>query len=559
MVASILALVIWIAQFSRTEHFGLYEDDWAFIGQPMGWKWSMVAAWAVGSIQSWWIQGRPIGFAASAVGVFLANRIGGLEAVYVLTFFLHLVNAVIVFILVRQKLSAAPSLCAALGFALLPSDTSIPLLTNGIFTGLATFFLVFALWLYLRGSRAFAYAVSICSLLTFESAFLPFFAAPLLTKWDRRLGRRLLKHWAILLAIGGFVFWGRARKGEGKTAAVLGSGVLDTLHRILAATSLGPLTTIRLAITRPEFALRNMDRQVFIVFILSTIVLSGALYLLKTHISDTLDTWPLSFNIGRYSLHISASADPATAAAVRLGACGAAMLIMAYGLAISSDTYPPLIDAGRLSGCTHMAAATGFGLLVGMAASLLLDLAAEYRLQFWAAVLLACYCSGLGSFQYLVQRDFIKSWHIQQTFWRSVVKACPDLSNGTVIIYEDYSHPLRFVETNSWADPYVLREVYTFPKSWTNPPELFPVMPSWPAEVVERNGKLILPRPFGAWPDQQLRDASVILLKSDGDGLRRITGTITVHSHELQLKPLQNITGSQYEHGPLYRYLMEER
>ena len=41
---------------------------------------------------------------------------------------------------------------------------------------------------------------------------------------------------------------------------------------------------------------------------------------------------------------------------VRLGACGAVMFVMAYGLAISRDHSPPIVDAGRLSGGTHIAA-----------------------------------------------------------------------------------------------------------------------------------------------------------------------------------------------------------
>jgi hypothetical protein len=549
--------VIWIAQFSQSLHFGLYEDVWAFIGQPMGWSWARTLEWAVGSIQSWWLQGRPIGFAATAVITFIANRVGGLEGVYITAFLLHVVNAFLVFMIVRRKLSTASSLCAALGFALLPSDTSIPLLTNGLFTGLATLFLLTSIWLYLRGARALAYVVSLCSLLTFESAFLPFFAVPLLGSWEGRLHRRLLKHWAILLMIGGSIFWLRARMGEAKTSAVLGSGLADTLQRIAIATSVGPLTTLRLAIARLGTVFGAGDRELITILAVLAVGLTATLYFSRISTSDTLETWPLSLKLGRYRLQLTIGVDEATATALQLGVCGVVMLIMAYGLAISSDTYPPVIEAGRLSGCTHMAAATGFGLLLGAVSALLLDFAAIRRMKLWAALIIACYFSGLVGFHCLVQRDFVASWHIQQAFWRSVVKECPDLTDGTVLIYEDYSHPLRYVETNSWADPYVLKEVYAFPKSWKEPPQLFPVTPNWASDVREQGADLILNRPFGAWPDHVLINGKVILLKAQGNGVRRVIGTITIKSHELKLKPPQNVSTYQDEHGPLYSYVMQ--
>lgn len=557
LVLGALALLIWIAHFWRSSEFGLYEDDWAFVGHPMGWEWSQVAAWVLGAIRTWWVQGRPVGFAATALSVFIGNRIGGLEAVYIFAFLLHVLNAQLVFLLAARKLSTAPAFCAALAFALLPSDTSVPLLTNGLFMGFATLFLLTALLLYLHGMHAIAYLVSLGSLLTFESAFLPFFAAPLLGRWSRGFPRRLLKHWLLLLVAGGVTFFLRSRMGEAKTSAVLADGIPGTLHRIAVAITLGPSTTLSSSFHRAWFLVSNPDREALIVMAVFVAGLSILLCFLRHRRSGAIHVWPGSIDLFGYRLHVAVKGDPETAAALQTGLCGLAMLIMAYGLAISSDTYPPVTQSGRLSGCTHMAAATGFGLLVGSVASFLLDLAAGRQWKAEMALLLAGYFGVLGSFHYLVQRDFATSWMLQRTFWRSVVRECPDLADGTVLLFEDYSHPLRFVETNSWADPHVLPLLYRFPHVWSDPPRLFPVTPNWRAEIVDRSGKLVLSSPFGAWPDRPLRDGSVILLKGNNLGVRRITGSVKVGTHELRLKPFDNPTLQRLPPGPLYRYVLQ--
>jgi hypothetical protein len=557
LVVCILGAAIWLAQFVHVSQFGLYEDDWAFVGHPMGWSWSRVVGWAVGAFQAWWIQGRPVGFAATALSVFFANRIAGLAGVYVFAYLLHLLNAGLVFVLARRRLATAPALCAALGFALLPSDTSVPLLTNGLFMGFATFFLLAALIVYQRGSRMAGYLLSLGSLLTFESAFLPFFAAPLFEKWDTTLVRRLVRHWAILLFTGATTFVLRSRMGEAKTSAVLADGAQGTLYRIAVALVLGPFTTLSSSVHRAIFVITNRDGASLAVMLVFIVGLTVALCLLKFRSSGVVRACPASVDFFRRRLEIVVTADERTSAALQAGSCGLAMLVMAYGLAISSDTYPPIVDAGRLSGCTHMGAAAGFGLFVGALVSLVLDLSSNRLVRAAMAVVVACYFGVLGSFHYLVQKDFTSSWNLQRTFWRSVVKECPDITDGTVLIFEDLSYPLRFVQTNSWADPHVLGLVYRFPEAWAEPPRLFSVPSNWRSTVVNRGGKLVLSRPFGAWPDRALTDGSVILLKSDGAGVRRVTGSAEIGGQQLRLKDAGNTGLAEFQHGPLYRYVLE--
>jgi hypothetical protein len=549
-VAIALAITIWIAHFSQSFHFGLYEDDWAFIGQPIAWTWAHFLDW-ISMCFTAWPQGRPVGFATVATVAYIGSRIGGLELLYCMAFAFHLGNALLLYAIVRRKLSPAPSLCAALAFSLFPSNTSVPLLTNSFFGSLTVFFLLFAIWLYLKGWRAAAYLVSIGSLLTYESAFLPFFAVPLLlAKPLRQIRRELLKHWAILLAIGGSLFWFRLHIGENKTAAVIKDGLFGTLERIATAMWVGPFTTLRLFFARIITLFHEGDREVWLMVLMVALGLTMVLYFVRTSSSDTLEIWPFSLTIQRFQFRASLTIDETSAEALRVGACGFVMLILAYGLAISTFYYPPNIEAGRLT-MTHLSAAVGSALLFGALASMFMDVSQCHHKRIWAVLVLACYFSGLAGFHYRVQQDFRRAWRIQRTFWNSVLRECPDLREGTIIIYEGAYPQPRYVLADSWADPLVLGEVYRFPENWKTPPQLFSGSATWVSDVTPVGDQLLWhpPAPF---QDEILPRGNVILLRGSPDGeLKRITGTIPIKSTAFPLKPLEPPQLSSYQHQPV--------
>lgn len=554
-VAAILTITIWVAHFAQSAHFGLYEDDWAFIGQPMTWTLGHLKDYVWYTLQHW-PQGRPIAFSAVALAAFLGTRIGGLEAVYLIAFALHVTNTLIVYAIVRRQLPAAPSLCAALGFCLFPSITSTPLAEAELFVGLTLFFLLFATWLYLRGWRFAAYVVSAGSLLTYENAFLPFFAVPLLeSKLVPNLRRALLKHWAILVAIGSSLFWLRVNMGEEKTSTLLGNGLRATLERMAVAMYVGPLTTLRLFGKRLITVLRDGDRDAFLIVILLAAGFTVALYLMRASLSDKVEIWPVSLNSRWFRLKVSLSVDESTATALRLGACGCVMLVIGYALAITSGWYPPEVEDGRLTG-SHLAASFGASLLFGATSAILLDLAASHRKKFWAALVLGFYFAGLAGFHHLVQDDFRKSWTIQRAFWAAVNKQCPDLTDGTVLIYEVESSPTRYIQTSSWGDPYVLSEVYNFPKTWKQPPQLFSTTTGWMGDVVVSDGQFFW-QPQVPWPNTKLPQGNVILLRGAPDNPKRVFGSVRLQSKEFLLKSPEGASALAFPRGPLYQYVMQ--
>ena len=128
-----------------------------------------------------------------------------------------------------------------------------------------------------------------------------------------------------------------------------------------------------------------------------------------------------------------------------------------------------------------------------------------------------------------------------------------------MIIYEGSSIQPRYVLASSWADPLVLAGVYRFPANWKKLPELFPASATWTSDVTPVGDQLSWhpPAPFA---DEILPKGNVILLRRSADGkLIRVTGTISIKSKELSLKPLETPLLPSYEHQPVVYHELLDR
>jgi hypothetical protein len=355
------------------------------------------------------------------------------------------------------------------------------------------------------------------------------------------------------MMIGGSLFWLRFHMGEDKAAHMSSSGLYATLEKVATAVYAGTLTTLRLFFVRLVTVWREGNSEVFLVVITMAIGLTAGLYFFAVHVCDKLKAWRLSFGTRWFQFQASLTIDESSAAAFRVGGCGVVMLCLAYGLAITGPYFPPVIDAGRLT-AVHLAAAVGSGLLCGGICSILLDFGETHHKKIWMVLVVGFYFGGLAGFHYSVQQDFRRSWGYQQVFWRSVLERCPDLTDGTIILWEAEYFPSRYVVSNSWADPVVMGEIFDFPKSWKNPPRLFSVSRDWRADVTPTGDELVWQLPLGPWPASEiLPKHNVILLRGKpGSDLKRVTGTIEIRSREFSLKPLDKATLSTYRQGPLY-------
>jgi hypothetical protein len=214
-------------------------------------------------------------------------------------------------------------------------------------------------------------------------------------------------------------------------------------------------------------------------------------------------------------------------------AAGAAMLVLGYALAFTH--FPPNAIVGRGTS-VHLGATLGMAVLSAGIAWLLLSIRPRV-----AATLLTAYVALAVGYYVTIERDFIRSWQLQRTFWQQVVACCSDLQDGTVLLYElNPADEPTFIFTNSWADPLVLGETFAFPATWSNPPRLFSLT-KWLDRVQPEGDHLRWWVPGASWDEhwEVLPQSNVILLRRAPDGgLARITGTVDTPSIPLQLKPV---------------------
>jgi len=201
---ALIVAVAWCANYVRFASFGLYEDDWFYVGYPFLTNfrtWLGPALWpsAVGSAQ----VGRPLqaifGFVFAEAGVVAKT----LAADYLVCFSLFAASALLMYSVLRRRFSVLISTLATLLFVITPLHTLRQFL-NGEFSFAPAFILVFAaMLLYLNGKRVRSYPLALLSILCYESVFFLFLGVPLLRRSGRPQDRR--REWLIHLAVCGTI------------------------------------------------------------------------------------------------------------------------------------------------------------------------------------------------------------------------------------------------------------------------------------------------------------------------------------------------------------------
>jgi hypothetical protein len=197
---TLIISVAWIANYLHFTSFGLYEDDWYFIGFPfiVDLKtWMGHSLWQSLSLPEH-SQGRPLqfifGYTFAALGALTKSLAGS----YLIAFSLFSVAALLMYQVLRQRFSRLVSTLAAIIFVVTPLHTLRQFLNGQYYSFGPAFILVFiAMLLYLRGRRSWAYAVAPLVLLTYESMFFLFIGVPLLRRGCLRKNRR--RAWMIHL------------------------------------------------------------------------------------------------------------------------------------------------------------------------------------------------------------------------------------------------------------------------------------------------------------------------------------------------------------------------
>jgi hypothetical protein len=532
----IIALITWIAHFWYFNHLGLYEDDYAFIGNILTMDFSRFVDF-VKNMNLAFFQGRVVGFNILFFSAYFAGKLGGLPLIYISAYLLALTNNIL-FYLFLQRLWNQPIfvLTGTLAFTLFPADNTRAFLTH-IHILPAITFLLLAFLSYLNDKKIWSYLLITASFLSYETCFLLFITAPFLTKKPQsEIFKELIKHLFILGTIFLVVLILRKLTGDSRVGDLdIATAIFTPIRQIIT----GPFVCLGTFVYRPWQTLHNLRGELLIFVPLSLLMLLW-LFLQNSRFSglDSGENWPI---IKQLSL------------------LGISLLFLAYPLTF---TVPATLISGRDSR-VHAAAVVGASILGGILGYLIVYLANSYRQKNLAALLLATYFSLLIGFGIIVQQQNKLSWKYQQAFWADVIQLAPDLNDGQVILVDAPSLPWGSqLYPFAWSMPSVVGQLYQFPWQWKNVPKLYKLNPDWQLKIAA-NGEIALNNDNGLlffyypWePARQVKTSEIILLQEKDGKLVRTTTPIVAGAKKFSFKPLTNSTLDSFEKAYLYDYLI---
>ena len=531
-----IALITWIAHFWYFNHLGLYEDDYAFIGNILTMDFSRFVD-SVKNMNLAFFQGRVVGFNILFFSAYFAGKLGGLPLIYISAYLLALTNNIL-FYLFLQRLWNQPIfvLTGTLAFTLFPADNTRAFLTH-IHILPALTFLLLAFLSYLNDKKFWSYLLITASFLSYETCFLLFITAPFLTKKPQsEIFKELIKHLFILGTIFLVVLILRKLTGDSRVGDLdIATAIFTPIRQIIT----GPFVCLGTFVYRPWQTLHNLRGELLIFVPLSLLMLLW-LFLQNSRFSglDSGENWPI---IKQLSL------------------LGISLLFLAYPLTF---TVPATLISGRDSR-VHAAGVVGASILGGILGYLIVYLANSYRQKNLAALLLATYFSLLIGFGIIVQQQNKLSWKYQQAFWADVIQLAPDLSDGQVILVDAPSLPWGSqLYPFAWSMPSVVGQLYQFPWQWKNVPKLYKLNPDWQLKIAA-NGEIALNNDNGLlffyypWePARQVKTSEIILLQEKDGKLVRTTTPIVAGAKKFSFKPLTNSTIDSFDKGYLYDYLI---
>lgn len=454
-----LLSLIWIAHFLFFQSFGLYEDDWAFTGNAMNNSLSQNIEGIYSAVMTFW-QGRPLHMVFLTLLPSLGAKLGGISTLYLIGFFLLTCNTCLFYRLLRNITEISYSaLIPTLLFCLYPADTTFNYLQHLLGLQPALLFLLIAFNLFVNSttinsqSRLFSYFFVTLALLTYESPFLLFFAAPLLKK-NTQTRKQIFIHSLMLTTIL-FLYLGlRKIAGESRISQL---APWETLQRFLYQIIAGPVVVSSTFLRRPWQILTNLNFTYLIILLIATACLYGIItYLYEEQFKVSYHDFSSSFQITEI---------------IRLLKLGLLMIVLAYPSAILLDVN--IID-GRASR-VHFPAVIGSTLMMGSLCNLLFFI--TYSKQFLKPiikVIISTYLAFLVAFSISVQQYYALSWQYQQNFWRDILTLSPDITGNTVILVQSPNIAWgKQINPFDWSVPSVLSYIYQFPRDWKFPPRVY--------------------------------------------------------------------------------------
>lgn len=471
-----LIIITFTMFFLKITDFGLYEDDYAFVGSFIGKSFSDILSNTISCFKVM-PQGRPLAFSFPPIIAYLGvNFTDNLIFIYAIGASFCFINAHMLYLILRKWLSLPSALIGALVFLLNPADTAKILLTNNLILQPSLFCALLGILFYIRQNKwcyIFAYIFGITTLLFYESGILIFLFAPFFIRQEKRLlWNRLLIHITVIVVAIVLIALLRAAGGESRVSDLLIGNKLYLILKVVSAPFMGFLGSLGAIIYGTLVGIQNA----FVIEMIP-IIFFGAIFiywLYRWFLINENTIEALNFDVHipkRVQLFINRFSNylpPKLISAISKHSlscnyiCTVGFLMILSAYLFSFTHYPPIIVSGRGTS-VHLAATIAWGVFLGGIFELIL--AKKYQHHY---TLFALSFSGIiiilwSSYSVYLQKGYSTVWEGQKQFWREVQLLAPDIDEKTIVIFDknvtEYSKTSSFkkriviINGAEWALP----------------------------------------------------------------------------------------------------------
>jgi hypothetical protein len=517
LVFAFILLTALFAHFILFSRFGIYEDDYLLTLPAM--KWSS-PEWTT---QLWNalvypVDARPINHFVRRFLFFLTTKNGNIQTGYLVSLLWLSGNGFLLFRILRTELGSTAGFVGAIFYLLYPADTCRQILMHQTDLHLGATILFCSLLLYQANKPILSFCVAALSLLSYESFYLPFLAAPWIVRSvNRHRLRSLILHATIFFILAGIVFFCRDLSGEQRAGQVL-SDAKQIPVRIVTACILGPLIGLRESLTRPLDALVHGEP---LGYLLGLLITCGCFFFLRSQSRSDIQSQPSS----------GSDAEVQKLSLILLG--GIFVWSFSYFLSFRDDYYPPITTIGRLS-AVHTVGEIGAAICFAVCFRVVARVLRRHGLPV-LLILLSFYFGLLTTFSVHIQSsEFVAEREKQKEFWQTIIEQIPDLAEDDVVLLEAPSDrtvtPVTqgfpiFGEINYY--PFALPYFIDHPKNWRRSPTIFGLWRECQFDDMPSGRKLHSPiwAP-SLWP--VIQDGHIIYFRVDNNRLVRIDEPVDI-------------------------------
>jgi len=474
--------LIGISRFLFASGFGLYEDDYTRIPRALSMSGADLQREIITSFSGFVDHGKPMHPTVIYSLAMLGAAMNGVRGIYLIAFLVICVNAVLFFLLMKRIASIRFAGLAAISYAVFSADITQAFLTHALGLQTALTFLLLAFLAYTANRKVLAYIFVLALLLTYETPYFVFLAAPILLDrtWGKRTVRSFLQN-ALVLGIMLFAVI-LIRAGIEETR-ISGLTFPEVITIPLSHMIQGPIVSVATYVYRPYQALISMPAWTYLGLTPVFLIIAWVIFRISPGEQSTprslrsaeaprgqpgfkqaskIDNLRRWIQEGELDLHLLFS--------------GLMMLVLAYPLTFTVRAY-------ALSGRdtrVHLAAALGAAMLWAWLGNRALAWFTKHRSAWVGYSLLSLVFTLLVGFGILVQADMVRAWNLQRELWGSIIEYAPDVEEGTVILIDPAGLTDTWaIDANTWAMPQILPYLFQYPPTWEAIPAVHRLLPDW--------------------------------------------------------------------------------